>query len=268
MKTLLILAALQLPEVWIRPVEPVRVAGNIYYVGTEDLGSWLIAGKDGAILLDAPLEENVDLIVSNIRKLGRKPSDVRILLNSHAHYDHAGGFAKMRQITGAKLYMSAADAELAARGGRDDFAFGDRFAFTPVTADKIIEDGEVVRLGNITMTAMLTPGHTKGCTTWRMTVVELGKPLDVVFLCSVTAPQPFYNLVDNELYPQIFDDYRRTFAKLRGLRPDIFLANHGSFFSLMDKVRKKKPFIDRAEFPAFLEESWSDLEKARAKQLQ
>ncbi len=252
------------PASWTRPVDPVRIAGNIYYVGTEDLGAYLIAGKEGSILLDAPMEENVSLLLANVKKVGHDPERIRILLNSHAHMDHIGGAAKIKEATGAKLYLSGPDAELAARGGRNDFAFGDTLPYTPVKPDEIVEDGETVRLGDIVMTAVLTPGHTKGCTTWRTTVIENGKSLDVVFLCSVTAPG--YKLVENEKYPNIMDDYRRSFEKLRMLEADVFLANHGSFFALTEKLAKKKPFVDRTEFPAFLDRAWKALENEVAKQ--
>lgn len=261
--------AMEIPAAWTRPVEPVRIVGNIYYVGTEDLGSYLIAGDEGAILLDAPMEENVPLILRNIEKLGFSRSRIRILLNSHAHLDHAGGLAKMKDATGAKLHLSAADAELAARGGRNDFAFGDTLTFTPVTADATVHDGQVVRLGDVSMTAMITPGHTRGCTTWRTTVEEKGKTLDVVFLCSVTAPG--YTLVKNEKYPGILDDYRQTFERLRALDPDVFLANHGSFFKLPAKLAKKaeggaNPFIERGAMRAHLDAAWKAIEEAVAKQ--
>jgi metallo-beta-lactamase class B len=262
-------AAMEIPASWTRAVEPVRVAGNLHYVGTADLGSYLLIGSEGAILLDAPLEENAELILQNLEKIGVKPADVRILLNSHAHFDHIGGMAALKAATGAKLYLSAADAELAARGGRGDFAFGDSVPYTPLTTDAIVADGDVVRLGNIAMTALLTPGHTRGCTSWRTTVIEEGEPLDVVFLCSVTAPG--YTLAGNEKYPEILDDYRRSFDKLRQLDPDIFLANHGSFFGLTKKLAEKKedgrnPFVGRGELAAHLDRAWKDLEARAAKQ--
>ncbi|HEX2060851.1 MAG TPA: subclass B3 metallo-beta-lactamase [Thermoanaerobaculia bacterium] len=265
MKTLALIALLfAIPPSWTRPVEPLRIAGNIYYVGTEELGAYLIADDAGLILLDVPMDSNAPLILRNIEKLGFDPKKVRILLGSHAHLDHIGGFAEVKQRTGAKVYLSAPDAELAARGGKGDFAFGDTLAYPPVTADAIVRDGDVIRVGKTAMTAMLTPGHTRGCTTWRTTVVENGKPLDVVFLCSVTAPG--YKLVDNEKYPGIFDDYRATFAKLRRLDPDIFLANHADFFDLAGKRAKKKPFVNRGEFARHLDKAWKTLEAAEAKQ--
>jgi metallo-beta-lactamase class B len=208
-------------------------------------------------------------VLRSVEELGFDPAKIRILLNSHAHFDHAGGFAAVRKKTGAKLYLSARDAELAARGGKNDFAFGDRFSYTPVVADQIVEDGETVRLGEIAMTAVLTPGHTQGCTTWRSTVVHEGKPLEVLFLCSLTAPG--YKLVGNAKYPHIVDDFRRSFDRLRQLRPDVFLANHESFFDLTRKLEelregKANPFIDSAEFPRFLDSAWKTLEAEIAKQ--
>ena len=262
-------ATAQAPPSWTTPVKPVRVVGNIYYVGTEELGAFLLTGKEGLVLLDAPMDENVDLVLRNVKELGFDPAKIRVLLNSHAHLDHAGGFAAIRNKTGAKLYMTASDAELAARGGRNDFAFGDRLAYPPVTADVIIEDGHIVRLGEIAMTAMVTPGHTKGCTTWRTTAVHRGKPVDVVFQCSLTAPG--YKLVANDKYPDILEDYRRSFDRLRKLQPDVFLANHASFFGLARKLERvskgdANAFIDRKEFPHFLDRSWKSLETEIAKQ--
>jgi metallo-beta-lactamase class B len=277
MKTLSLFALLclaltahaQTPPSWTKAVEPVRVVGEIYYVGTEDLGSYLIASKDGLILLDVPLEQNVALVLRNVETLGFDPKSIRVLLASHAHVDHIGGLASVKKKTGAKVYLSRADAELAARGGKDDPNFGDTFRFASIQADSILEDGEVVRVGDIAMTALLTPGHTRGCTTWRTTVHENGKPLDVVFLCSVTAPG--YTLVKNEKYPEIFDDYRRSFAKLRALDPDVFLGNHGTFFNLTEKLAKKRegganPFIMRGELKTHLEKAWKAIEAEAAKQ--
>ncbi|MFL6247999.1 MAG: subclass B3 metallo-beta-lactamase [Thermoanaerobaculia bacterium] len=263
-------ATAQIPASWTQAVEPVHIAGPIYYVGTEELGSYLIADDDGLILLDVPMDANAALILRNVEKLGFAPKKIRILLASHAHLDHIGGFAKVREQTGAKVYLSARDAELASRGGKGDFAFGDRLEYPPVQTDAIVKDGDVIRIGKVAMTAMLTPGHTRGCTTWRTTVEENGKPLEVVFLCSVTAPAG-YTLVDNKVYPEIFDDYRMSVARLRRLDPDIFLGNHSGFFNLTEKRKKAKkgganPFIVRGEFAAYLDKAWKELEREEARQ--
>jgi metallo-beta-lactamase class B len=252
----------QMPAEWTTPIEPARVIGTIHYVGSADLGSYLIDTGDGLMLLDVPLEENVPMILGNVRKLGFDPAEIKVILNSHAHFDHSGGIASVKKLTGAKVYLSAADAELAARGGRDDFAFGDRGPYAPFDADEILEDGEVVRLGNVEMTAVLTPGHTKGCTTWKTSVPHEGERLDVLFLCSVTAPG--YRLAGNEKYPEIFEDYRKSFAKLGKLDADVFLANHGSFFGLTRKLAEARkgganPFVARGELHAYLDRAWKEL---------
>lgn len=259
------------PPSWTEAIEPARIVGNIHYVGTADLGAYLIESDDGLILLDAPLEENTDLVLANIRKLGFDPADIRIVLNSHAHFDHAGGIAEVKKRTGAKVYLSAADAELAARGGRDDFAFGDRVPYPPFEADAIVADGETVRLGNATMTAMITPGHTKGCTTWRTATSEGGERLEVIFLCSVTAPG--YELVKNREYPEIFDDFRRSFARLGAVDADVFLANHGSFIGLREKLAASgssatNPFIDSDALHEYLDRAWKDVLAQRQRQQQ
>lgn len=258
----------QISPSWTKPVEPVHIAGNIYYVGTEELGAYLIADPKGLILLDVPLEENAGLVLRNVKALGFDPKNIRILLASHAHFDHIGGLATVQERTGAKIHMSPPDAQLAARGGKGDFAFGDRVPYRPVRTDVFVNDGDVVRLGGIAMTAMHTPGHTRGCTTWRTTIEEEGRPLDVVFLCSVTAPG--YTLAGNEAYPEILDDYRLSFEKLERLDPDIFLANHGGFFGLKKKLERKKagepnPFIARGEFARYLERARSALEEQAKK---
>lgn len=254
-------AALEIPADWTRPVEPFNVAGNIYYVGTAELSSWLVVTSDGYILLDAPLDENVPLLLANIEKLGFDPMKIKVLLNSHAHLDHVGGMAAIKAKTGATLYLSKDDAALAARGGKGDFAFGDGAAFPPVVADVIVADGQKVTLGGVTMTAMITPGHTKGNTTWITRARDGRRELLVVFAPSLSAPG--YDLVDNEAYPGIVADYRATFARLATLEPDVFLGTHGSFFELEAKgaARAKgiapNPFLAPGEYAKFVS-LWRD----------
>lgn len=226
------------PPSWTEPIEPFRIVGNIHYVGTMELASYLITTAKGHILLDVPMEQNVPHIVRSIKKLGFDPRDILYIINSHAHYDHAGGIDAMKKRTGARVLISAQDADLAARGGRGDFAFGDRFAYTPVVADGIIREGSKVSVGGTTLTALLTPGHTKGGTTWTTEVDEGGKRYRVVFANSMTAPT--YQLVGNAQYPNIMDDFRSSFERLRALEADVFLAPHASFFNLAEKN-----FIDR-----------------------
>ncbi len=180
---------------WNQPVKPFRIIGNIYYVGASDITSFLITTPEGHILLDSGFAETVPQIKQNIAALGFRLEDVKILINSHAHYDHAGGLAELKELTKAKLLASEADAALLADGGKGDPNFGDRFFYAPVKADRILRDGEQVKLGGAILTTYLTPGHTKGCTTWTMKVSDNGKNYNVVFVGSISAPG--YKLIDN-----------------------------------------------------------------------
>ena len=247
------------PKTSNRPVEPFRIVSNIYYVGANEVTSFLIVTPKGDVLLDGGFPESAPLIRDNIRKLGFKLADVKYLLNSQAHSDHAGGLAELKRLTGAQLVTSHADGELIARGGHNDFAWGDTMTFPPVESDRFIDDGGTVELGGSVMTAHITPGHTKGCTTWTTQVEEAGKRHDVVFVCSTTVPG--YKLVNNPNYPNIVQDYRATFATLRNLPCDVMLGSHGSFFGLdakraaLKKNPKVNPFIDPHELRAFLDDS-------------
>jgi metallo-beta-lactamase class B len=191
----------------------------------------------------------VPLIQKNVETLGFRLADIRVLLNSHAHYDHAGGLAELKRLTGGRLLASARDIPLLARGGRDDPQFGDRFPFPPVYADAIVKDGERIHLGGTEIVAHLTAGHTPGCTTWTTSVREGDRQLRVVFLCSMTVPST-YVLIGNKRYPDVVRDYREQFGFLKSLTPDIYLASHGSLFDLQEKMtafRKQptsNPFID------------------------
>jgi metallo-beta-lactamase class B len=242
---------------WNKPVQPVRIIGNIYYVGASEVSSYLITTPKGHILLDSGLAETVPLIQANIRQLGFKLEDVKILINSHAHYDHAGGLATLKELTGAKLFASLADAELLANGGRSDFGFGDKYPYKPVKTDRTFRDKETIELGGVTLTARLTPGHTKGCTTWTMKVKEGDKVYDVVIIGSASIPG--YTLTNNAKYPNIIADYAYTFKLLKSLPCDVFLAPHGSFFALLEKMEQLKknektnPFIDPQSYRAYLE---------------
>lgn len=237
---------------WNQPVPPFRIAGNLYYVGASDITSYLITTPKGHILIDGGFVETVPMIVANIGTLGFDVKDVKILLNSHAHYDHAGGLAELKRITGATFYATAGDLPQLARGGLDDPQFGDQFPFPPVFADRILRDGQKVSLGGTTLVAHLTPGHTRGCTTWTMKAGGL----DVVFVGSPTVP-PQYRLTDNPRYPDAVSDYRRQFATLKSLSCDIFLASHGNFFDLEKKRAalgdaKVNPFVDREGYHQFV----------------
>jgi metallo-beta-lactamase class B len=260
----------EIPKWWVTPAEPFRLIGNIHYVGTEELAAFLITTPEGHILLDAPLEENVPAITSSIEALGFRLDDIRILINSHAHFDHAGGLAAMKELTGAELYLSPPDADLARRGGRNDFAFEDRVPYPPVEADHLLEDEVPITLGGVSLTPLFTPGHTKGATSWLIDVEEGGETLRVVIISSVSAPG--YKLHDNQRYPEIVDDYHSSFDRLGNLDADVFLAPHAHFFR-MKEMRARldespNPFIDREALALHLEH-WrkqfeSELEKQQS----
>jgi metallo-beta-lactamase class B len=254
---------------WNRPVKPFRVIENIYYVGAEGVASYLITTPRGHILLDSGLPETVPHIRNNVKTLGFKLEDVEILLNSHAHFDHAGGLAELKRLTGAKLMIGEGDAKLIADGGRSDFQWGNNaaFHFEPAVVDRILGDNDKVELGGVIMTARITPGHTKGCTTWTTIVREGGKDLDVVFVGSTTIPG--YKLLNHTTYPNIVEDYAHSFALLKTLECDVFLAPHGSFFALaekramLEKGVKTNPFIDPQGYRRFI----NTTEQAYQKQL-
>lgn len=238
---------------WNRPVEPFRIADNLYYVGASDIASYLIATPAGHILIDGGFVETAPQIEANIVKLGFKVTDVEILLNSHAHFDHAGGLAALKASTGAKLLASAADATLLENGGKGDFRWGDEGAFPAVGVDRRLADGEQVTLGGTTLAARLTPGHTRGATTWTFSAGSL----DVVVVSSASILD--YRFVGEESYPGIATDFERTFATFRSLPADIFLAPHGGFFDLAGKrerlapgAGKINPFVDPEGYEAWV----------------
>jgi len=245
-----------------RPFEPFRLIGSIHYVGASDVSSFLITPPAGHVLIDTGFETTVPMIRDHVRQLGFRFEDIKILLNSHAHLDHAGGHALLKRLTGALIIMSQADAALLSQGGRGDFVpVSDKvMAYEPAKADRIIVDGEPVSLGGVTLTAHLTPGHTKGCTTWTMVVEEKGKRYDVVVFGGTTI-LPGVQLIHNPKYPSIVDDFTQTFRTLKSLPCDVFLAPHGSMFHLSEKARRRaagetpNPFIDPEGYRTFITRS-------------
>jgi metallo-beta-lactamase class B len=249
-------------ESWNAPFKPFRIIGNIYYVGPSGISSFLITTPEGHILLDTGFEATVPRIRESVTQLGFKIADIKIILNSHAHLDHAGGDAQMKKLTGASIRVSEADAELLASGGTNDFTpySRDMIGYPPAPADRRLRDGDKVALGGTTLTCHLTPGHTKGCTTWTMDVVEEEKVYHVVFFGS-TSILPGVPLVRNAAYPAIAEDLARTYHKLKALPCDVFLAPHTGFFNLSQKAErlergeKPNPFIDPAGYRDFIAKS-------------
>jgi metallo-beta-lactamase class B len=243
-------AVRKLFDSWKAPVPPRHLVGNIYYVGAIGVSSYLITTPEGHILLDTGFEDTVPLILRGVEQLGFKPGDIKIILSSHAHVDHVGGHAAMKQATGARVLASAADARVIEAGGVGDFIPlppETRF-FTPVKVDGIVADGAQVTLGGVTLTAHLTPGHTRGATTWTMQVADTGvRPWEVVFYSSATI-NPGTRLLRDPSYPEIAADLADTFARLRALPCDIFFAPHGGQFAMADKFAR----LDRGEGVAAL----------------
>jgi metallo-beta-lactamase class B len=257
---------------WLKPFPPFHIAGNLYYVGSEGLGNYLIVTPQGNILINSDLEANVPMIKASIEKLGFKFSDTKILLISHAHFDHDAGSAAVIKDTGAKYMVMDADVGVVESGGKTDFAYGNTPSglYPAARVDRVLHDGDTVTLGGTTLVARLTPGHTKGCTTWTMKVTEGGKAYDVVIVGSPNV-NPGYKLVDNKLYPQIADDYEKMFRVLASLPCDFFLGAHGEYFDMKAKYARMKPgapspFIDPDGYRKYVAEKDADFHKELAKQ--
>lgn len=240
-----------------RAVEPFKIIGNIYYVGASDVTSFLITTPKGHILIDGGFAETVPQIKSNIAKLGFKLKDIKILLINHAHYDHCGGLAELKKLTGARLFTSPPDTPVLEDGGMSDFRFGgDKPLFTPVKVDKILRDADEIKLGNTVLTTFFTFGHTKGATSWTMDVSENEKKYKVIFMSSITTLDYFF--VNNPKYPNIAKDFAKTYQTLAKIKTDVFLASHGQFFDLLEKAEKLRagtdpnPFIDPQGYQKFV----------------
>ena len=255
---------------WNAPVEPFRIIGNVYYVGSAEITSFLVTTRAGHFLIDAGYVETVSQIRENVRKLGFKVEDIKVLLNTQAHYDHAGGFAELKKLTGAKMIANLRDKQWLEIGGKNDFTWGEKFLFPPVVVDKVIVNNDRVTFGGVTLTAIATPGHTRGCTMWLLDVWEAGRKYKVAFVGSGSSPG--YTLVDNAKYPTIVADFEQTFARMGRVKPDVFLASHGSFFDLAEKadaLRKNprvNPFVDPAGYVDYVRDAKKTFREKLAKQ--
>lgn len=231
-------AAQDMPAAWTRPIAPFHVVGPIWYVGTEGLSSYLIKTRAGAIVIDGTLAQNVPAIRRNIEAVGVPMKRVKLLLLSHAHYDHAAGIAGLRAASGAKVVVGAPDAEAMRTGTPPGETTYGVIRFPAVPVDRAVHDGDKVTLGGVTLTAVATPGHTPGCTTWTMRVSDRGRPLDVVFPCSVTVAGNV--LFANRRYPGIVQDFRTSFARLAGLRVDVVLPAHPEAADVLERARTRQ----------------------------
>jgi metallo-beta-lactamase class B len=258
---------------WRQPFDVQRIVGNVYYIGTRGLSSFLIVTPAGGIVIDSGEAESVPFIRASIERLGFRLSDIKILLTGHAHFDHVGGHADLKRMTGARVMVMDADRE-ALESGVDRSALAGP-GWKPVTVDRVLKDGDTVTLGGITLTAHLTPGHTQGCTTWTMAARQDGKKYQVVFAGSVTINDGVH-LVNNTRVPAIAEQYARAFRVLHGIKADVFVAQHGGAFALEDKAHRAEalsedsgkaavanPFVDPEGYQRFVDRS----EQAYLKQL-
>ena len=257
---------------WTRPFPPHRIAGNLYYVGSEELASYLIVTPDGLILINSSLESSVPLIRKSVEQLGFRFSDVKILLISHAHFDHCAGSATVKRLTGAKYFVMDEDVPVVESGGKADFRYGTEkdMQFAPAKVDRVLRDGDTVRLGGAVLTAHRTAGHTKGTTTWTMDENEGGRTLHVVIVGSPNV-NTGYKLVRNKAYPHIAEDYRRGFEVLNALPCDVFLGAHGSYYGLAEKYQRWKSgdhdaFIDPQGYKDYIAERDRAFEAELARQ--
>ena len=219
-------------------VEPFRIIDNIYYIGTTEQGStYLITGSEGHMLIDSEYEESVPQILKNVEKLGFKSEDIKVIIGTHAHDDHVAGHAAMQEATGAQVLSSAADKVIVETGGKGDDVRPGR-SWTPAKVDRVIADGEKITLGDIEMTAWLTPGHTKGCMTFTMVAEEDGKKYNVLLLGGVRpAALP---LLGQPNYPNMATDLAMSYGKLKKLPVDVYLGAHGYWYSLGEKIKRMK----------------------------
>ncbi|WP_209716389.1 subclass B3 metallo-beta-lactamase [Asticcacaulis solisilvae] len=244
------------PE-WDAPSEPFRIAGNVYSVGTEGIGVYLITSPAGHILLDGATQKGAAVVEANIKALGFKLRDVKYIIETHAHFDHVGGIAKLKADTGAAFVASAADRKALESGAHDGDNENGVGHFPAIKVDRVIGDGERLVLDGIYLKAHLTPGHTKGCTSWTTDVQEKGVTYSVLFYCSASVAGNA--LVGNKAHPDIVADYRKSFATFKSLKPDIPLTNHPSQVAMAEKRKAQKAgkanaFVDREALPKLVAE--------------
>jgi metallo-beta-lactamase class B len=245
-----------------------KIIGNVYFVGTQSLGNFLIVTPQGNILINTGLEGDVPLVQQSVEKLGFSFKDIKILLISQAHFDHDAGNAKVKELTGAKYMVMDADVPVVESGGKADFYYNDStdlpadekalIHYPAAKVDRVLHDGDTVELGGTVLTAHLTPGHTRGCTTWTMRVQDGGKTYEVVIVGGVSANEG-YQLVNNAVYPQMAADFEKTFRVLKSLPCDVFLGAHGGYYDMEAKYARMKdgganPFIDPDGYRNFVEE--------------
>lgn len=223
---------------WTRPFPPFKLIGNVYWVGTYDLSTYLVTTDAGHVLVNTGLAETVPQIKAGVEQLGFKLTDVKILLATHAHFDHVAGLAELKRLTRAQMMMSEADSVLLEDGGKSDFRFGADAAarFEPVKVERRLKDQDTITLGGVTLTAHHHPGHTKGATSYTFTVRENGRDYRVV-IANMGSINPGVTVSGMPNYATIGDDYARTFAAQKALPVDVFLASHAAQFRMHEKYQ-------------------------------
>jgi metallo-beta-lactamase class B len=243
----------------VQPAVPHRIVSNIYFVGTSDVGVFLITTRDGHILVDAGPEVAVPMVAAGVTALGYRYEDLRVLLSSHAHAEHAGGLARIKRETGAQVMAMAEAAPLLARGGRDDPHVGDARTFAAVGVDRVLSDGDAIEFGGRRLLARYTPGHAPGAATFTTTVQENGRALQMVFAAS-TALEPSMQLAANPRYPGAIADWQRTYAVLESMVADVWVSGHTAEFDMAGKLQRAgasspNPYLDPQGYRRHLSDS-------------
>ncbi|MEH2628520.1 metallo-beta-lactamase class B [Bradyrhizobium sp. AZCC 1719] len=254
---------------WNTPTEPFKMIGNVYYVGTDGLASYLITSPQGHILVDTVMPESTAQIKANIDKLGFKITDVKYLLNTHAHIDHTGGLAEMKQASGGQMVAGEADKPLLEGGYYPGEQEDTALAFPPVKVDRTVREGDTVKIGDVTLAARETPGHSPGCTSWSFSVKDGDATRSVLIFCSGTVA--LNRLAGNPTYSGIVTDYRKTFARAKDMKVDVLLAPHPEMYKMAEKRAKlteggPNPFVSPGEFNAYAATLEQAFEDALAKQ--
>ena len=254
---------------YVKPFPPLRIIGNLYYVGTYDLAVYAIPTKEGIILINTGVGDTAKQIKASVEQLGFKFADTKILTATHGHFDHVAGMAELKRMTGARLIVAEQDRELYESGGKADFRFGDTPSarFEPVKVDGTFKDSDTISLGGTVLTAHHHPGHTKGATSFTLDVRERGKTYRVV-IANMPSINPGVTVSGMPKYPGIGDDYARTFKAQKDMPIDVWLASHASQFDLHAKYKPGDAydpdrFVDPQGFKAAVER----LEKAYREQL-
>lgn len=254
---------------WTAPFEPFQLIDNIYYVGTDGIAVYVIKTSQGLILMDTAMPQSTGMIKDNIAKLGFKVADIKIILNTHAHLDHTGGFAEVKKETGAQLIAGERDKPLLEGGYYPGDEKNEDLAFPAVKVDRAVKEGDKVTLGDTTLTAHATPGHSPGCTSWELTVKDGKENREVLFFCSGTVA--LNRLVGQPTYPGIVDDYRATFAKAKAMKIDVLLGPHPEVYGMQAKRAEMKegapnPFVKPGEIVTYATGLSEDFDKQLTKQ--